>query len=115
MLCTIARPDATSRDTFGQPTAAPTLAANVPCYWWSGQSWVSNSADVPGQIAVVTEHILFAPGQDVRAGDHITAVTDHLGNAVFSAADFRVVQEPAVQRNHIDCTLRYGNAIGGRA
>ena len=115
MLCTIARPDATARDAFGQPLAAPTLATRVPCYWWAGQSWVTNSADVPGQIAVDTEHVIFAPGQDVLPGDRITQVTDHLGNTVFGAEDFRVVQNPAVMRNHLDCTLRYGKAIGGRA
>lgn len=114
MTCTIKRPAAT-RDTFGQPTTSTAVASNVPCYWWDGQSWSAINSQTPGAIAVDVEHIVFAPGQDVRAGDHITTVTDHLGNVVFVAADYRVVHHVGVMRNHLDCTLRYGKPIGGRA
>lgn len=114
MLCTIARLPST-RDTFGQPNAAAAVATRVPCYWWSGTGSRTSNADVPGVVATETEHVLFAPGQDVQQGDRITTVTDHLGNVVFVAADYRVVEHVAVMRNHLDCTLRYGEAIGGRA
>ena len=73
------------------------------------------NAEVLGTVAIDTEHILFAPGQNVRQGDWITTVTDHLGATVFAAADYRVVEHVAVMRNHLDCTLRFGKVIGGRS
>ena len=66
-------------------------------------------------IAVTIEHVMFEPGEDVRAGDHITTVTDQFGNVVFGPGEYRVVIGAAVMRNHIDCTLRLGQAIGGRS
>jgi len=114
MLCTIARPDATARDAFGQPLAAPTLATRVPCYWWTGENaWTLRTG--MGQTAVDQEHVIFAIGQDVRQGDWVTALTDQEGREVFSAADYRVIHGVGMMRNHLDCTLRYGEAIGGRA
>ena len=112
MRCTIARLSGT-QDSFGEPSAAATVASDVACYWWSGASRTANSE--LGVVAVDIEHILFALGQDIRQGDWITTVTDHLGNVVFVAAAFRIVENVAMQRNHIDCTLRYGAVIGGRA
>lgn len=114
MTCTVARHGATA-DTFGQPTSAAPVATSVPCYWWSGTQSRTASGNTPGVIATDTEHILFDAGSDVRQGDQITTVSDHLGAVVFTAADFRVVEHVAVQRNHIDCTLRFGRAIGGRS
>ena len=114
MLCTIKRP-ATTSDSFGAPAAPTLVAADVACHWWSQQSWAAKNTESPGMIAVTVEHILFAPGQDVRAGDLITTVTDHLGNVVFTEADSRLVEHAAVMRNHIDCRLRMGEGIGGRS
>lgn len=114
MRCTVARHGGTG-DTFGQAAAASPAATSVPCYWWSGSQSRSADAGGPGVTATESEHVLFAPGTDVRQGDQITTVTDHLGDVVFAAVDFRVVEHVAVQRNHIDCTLRFGRSIGGRS
>ncbi len=114
MRCTIERPSS-SRDSFGQPNATTPVAVNVPCYWWTGQSWVANNTQAPGVVAVDTEHLLLARDADVQSGDRINTVTDHQGVVVFTADDYRVVQHVGVMRNHLDCTLRYGKVIGGRA
>jgi len=114
MRCTIERPSG-SRDSFGQSNATTPIATDVPCYWWTGQSWVANNTQAPGVVAVDTERILFAPGQDVKPGDRITTLSDHLGNTVFSGDDYRVVQQVGVMRNHLDCTVRFGRSIGGRS
>jgi hypothetical protein len=114
MTCTIARLPGTY-DTFGEPNAAAAVASGVPCYWWSSDlsSRISNS-NVPGIVATETEHLLLAPGTDIQQGDQITTVSDHLGNVVFAATDYRVVEHVTIQRNHLDCTLRYGEVVGGR-
>jgi hypothetical protein len=114
MTCTIAR-HPSAFDTFGQPNAAATDASGVACYWWSGTPSRSADAASPGVVAIESEHLLFAPATDVLQGDHITTVADHLGAVVFSAANYRVVEHVAVMRNHLDCTLRVGKPIGGRA
>jgi hypothetical protein len=114
MTCTIARAPGTY-DTFGEPNAAATVASGVACYWWSGMPSRIANASVPGIVATETEHLLFAAGTDVRQGDQISTVSDHLGAVVFAAADFRLVEHVTIQRSHIDCTLRYGEVVGGRA
>lgn len=114
MTCTIARAPGTY-DTFGEANAAVAVASGVPCYWWSDASSRISNLNVPGVVATEIEHLLFAPGTDVRQGDQITTVSDHLGTVVFAAADFRVVEHVTIQRSHIDCILRYGEVVGGRA
>ena len=114
MSCTIARP-ASTQDSFGQPNSAPVVATSVPCYWWPGEGAWNVRVSLAGATVVDQEHVVFAPGQDVRTGDRIATVTDHLGNVVFAAADYRVVEHVAIQRNHIDCTVRFGRPIGGRS
>ena len=113
MLCTIARRDTTA-DDYGEPSAPGVVASDVPCYWWAGQVATSAPGNLQSLVAVTIEHVMFAPGQDVRAGDHIQTVTDEFGRVVFTVSDYRVVDGAAFQRNHIDCTLRLGQAIGGR-
>ena len=113
MACTIARlPGA--KDTFGGPTAAASVATGVACYWWSQSGSRLADSGAPGIVATETEHILFVPGTDVRQGDQITTVVDG-STTIFAAPDYRVVEHVVPQRNHIDCTLRFGEAIGGRA
>lgn len=112
MLCTIARPDATATDSFGQPSAAPTLATRVPCHWWTGENAWTVRTD-SGQTAVDQEHLLLARGQDIQQGDHVTSLTDEWGNVIFT--DYRVVHHVGVMRSHLDCTLRIGKGIGGRS
>lgn len=114
MRCTIAR-RGTGADEYGEPLAPQTVATDVPCYWWAGQAFASAPGKLQSMVAVTLEHIVFAPGQDVRTGDHITAVVDHLGQTAFGPDSYRVVIGAAVMRNHIDCTLRLGEAIGGRS
>lgn len=114
MHCTIAR-CGTQSDSYGEPVAPQTVGTNVPCYWWAGQAYASAPGDLQSMVAVTLEHIIFAPGQDVRTGDLVMSVSDHLGREVFAADAYRIVIGAAVMRNHIDCTLRIGEAIGGRS
>ncbi len=115
MTCAIARPAPGTQDSFGQPNSAPNVATGVRCCWWSGENAWTLKVDLSGATAVDQEHIIFARGQNVQAGDRITTVVDHLGATVFSSTDYRVVEHVTVQRNHLYCTLRYGKSIGGRA
>lgn len=113
MTCTISRPTG-AVDSFGQPTDDATTTTGVACYWWSGTPSRVATGETPGVVAVEAERILFPLGTDVQQGDRITTVTDHQGLVVFTAAAFRLIEHVAMQRNFLDCTLRYGKAIGGR-
>lgn len=112
MKCTIARLSG-EVDSFGQPQAAETEYEDVPCYWWTsaGQTLAS---DATGRTAVDREHLLVARGTDVRIGDRVTQVIDHLGATVFGEPDYRLVEHVLVQRTHIECLLRVGQVLGGR-
>lgn len=113
MTCDIARHSG-SADSSGQPTSPSALASSVACHWWTGENAWTVKGD-GGQTAVDQEHLLLARSQDVRPGDHITAVTDDRGNVVFGSADPRIVHHVGVMRSHLDCVLRMGRSIGGRS
>lgn len=111
MLCNVARGG--TRDSFGQVGAPSTVATGVPCYWWAGPSRRDQSE--AGVTAVEVEHLLVARDADVKQGDRITGVTDHLGRTVFSSSDYRLVEHVVPERSFLDCTLRTGKPIGGLA
>ena len=113
MLCTIKRPSG-STDAFGAPTGLTNVATDVPCYWWSDASSRTTGGEATGVVATETEHLVLARGTDIQQGDNITEVIDHLGVPVFGEEDYRVVEHVVMQRNHLDCTLRYGMVLGGR-
>lgn len=114
MRCSYSRAAGT-RDTFGQMTGWGAATTNVACYWWAGTPSRSGAGETPAVVATEQEHLLVDRSTDIRQGDRITQVVDHLGRTVFSATDYRMVEHVTVQRNHLDCTLRYAEPIGGRA
>ncbi len=110
MRCNILQPS-TSVDSVGQPVETGTETKEVPCYWWSQSTLRNESA---GVTAVEGEHLVVALGTNITPGDHITEVSNEHGDVIFGATEWRLVEHVTIQRNHIDCVLRYGQPVGGR-
>lgn len=103
MRCDVERRGAGS-DPFGGNSTYTTHLSGEPCYWWvsSGREQIDDARTA----VVADERILFDRGTDVRPGDRIVEVVDHQGRTVFTAGDFREVEHVAVERTHLDCSLR---------
>lgn len=111
MRCTISRPTEAA-DSFGQASGTSVVAEDVPCYWWVA-SGVELRTGV-GLVAVDRERLIVRRDTDIRVGDRITSLVDHRGASVFGANDYRLVDHVAIQRTHVECSLRFGQPAGGR-
>lgn len=105
MRALLERDQATTKDTWGQPTEADFQAVGnpLPCFLWSNSAKEIEDGQKIAEIEQL--RAMFALGADVQAADEISSVTDRQGAEIIPGR-LKVMGPVQRKHTHLEADLR---------